>query len=119
MANPQGGGPVVYEVVILGAARQAVVEMDRADQQQVAKSLREELWCRVTGSPLTVQLKAVRARSFQFDPRYLYFAASLSSGHVAYFRCMTAEELKNRRTNPRRLRGGRMVFGLLAATSTQ
>jgi hypothetical protein len=110
---------VVYEVVVLDAARQAVLEMDWADQRQVAKSLREELWCKVTGSPLTVQLKAVRAKSFQFDPSYMYFAASLSSGHVAYFRCMTAEELKDRRKNPRRLRGGRMVFGLMPATSTQ
>lgn len=109
---------MVYEVVILGAARQAVVEMNRADQQQLAKSLREELWCKVAWSPLTVQLKAVRTKGFQFDPRYIYFAASLSSGHMAYFRCMTAEELKNRRTNPRRLREGRMVFGLMPATST-
>jgi hypothetical protein len=110
---------VVYEVVMLDAARQAVLEMDRADQQQVAKSLREELWCKVTGSPLTVQLKAVRTRSSRVDPRYTYFAASLSCGHVAYFRCMTAEELRDRRTNPRRRDGGRMVFGLLPATSTR
>jgi hypothetical protein len=102
---------------MLGAARQAVLQMNLADQQQVAKSLREELRCKVSMSPLTVQLKA--AKGVQLDPRYKHFATSLSSGHLAYFRCMTAEELKDRRKNPKKLRAGYMVYGLLPATSDE
>ena len=108
---------MVYEVVMLRAARQTVVELDRTDQQQLAKSLREELACRVAASPLTMQLKAARIEGLELDQRHAYFAVSLSSGHVAVFRCMTAAELRDRRTNPRRLGQGRMVFRLLPATA--
>jgi hypothetical protein len=110
---------VVYELVLLGAARQAVIEMDRTDQQQVAKSLREELWCKPAASPLTVQLKAVRIKGLELDPRHIYFAASLSSGYVAFFRCMTADELKDHRINVKRRSQGRMVFDLRPATSSR
>jgi hypothetical protein len=99
---------VAYKVLLPHAALEAVREMEQTEQQQVARSLRTELWCQERGfePPFTV-----RVRHPSLDPTYEYFAASLSSGHVAVFRCLTAKELRDGRL-PR----GRIVFQLQSAT---
>jgi hypothetical protein len=95
---------VGYELVFPSSAHQAVLEMELAEQKQVAKSLRGELWCQESDSPLTVEVP---------DPTHSskkYFAASLSAGYVAVFRCLTREELKRRRST---YQEGRLVFKLM------
>lgn len=103
----------MYAVALLHAARQAIIELDRAQQKQVAASLRGELWCRTGNSPLTVRLKKSELPGLDPDPPHRYFLASLSAGYWAVFRCMTTRELDDPGNNPDRLKAGRMVYNLL------
>ena len=98
-----------YTVMLPHAAREALREMEQLEQQRVARSLRTGLWCEECDSrpPITV-----RFQHPSLDPAHEYFAASLSSGHVVVFRCVTAKEVSEGR--PR----GRIVFQLMPATPT-
>ena len=96
---------MAYELVLPGSVRQAVLEIELAEQRQVAKTLREELWCQEGSSPLTMEIPDPS------HPEHRYFAAALSSGYVAIFRCLTAKELKQRGS---KYQEGRVIFQLLS-----
>jgi hypothetical protein len=101
---------VTYKVMLPHAAREALREMEQLEQQRVARSLRTGLWCQECDSrpPITV-----RVQHPSLDPAHEYFAASLATGHVVVFRCVTAKEL-----GEGRLPRGRIVFQLMQATPT-
>lgn len=75
-----------YEIVLLSAARQAVIEMPADEQLELAAALRTEL-SDLASSP-----------TVEFEPwptHTKYLIKALVSGHVAVYREMTPGELED------------------------